>query len=218
VSPVFDPMRTSVSSNLLRSLSSGGLCFPALSLPARIAPAGVRSYGRSDSSSPPDFRCVDGCIVPGFNALPRCEARPRFGALCSPGAPSPASLAIDWRRGLQGSPSLLPNRAIRHNLGGVRNGWLPSPRHGRGLQHGGQLGHASPRPYPPVQPCGLQLSSLSPGPSHLPSRGRTAFDYLARRASTRVGLQPTRSGDYPAAPARSLRTAGPIGNFSVSSS
>ena len=93
-------------------------------------------------------------------------------------------------------PALLPNRAIRQNFRGIRDG-APCPlnRHSRGLpparraRPARQLGHASPRPYPPVQPFGLQLSSLSPGPPHLPSRGRTAtLDYLVRRASTRIGL------------------------------
>jgi len=71
-------------------------------------------------------------------------------------------------------PALLPNRAIRQNLGGVRHGVAPSPRDGGGLHHATQSGHACPRPYPPVQPFGLQLSSLPHGPPHPPSRERTA--------------------------------------------
>ena len=71
-------------------------------------------------------------------------------------------------------PALLPNRAIRQHLGGVHHGVVLSPHDGRGLRHATQLGHACPRPYPPVQPCGLQLSSLPHGPPHPPSRERTA--------------------------------------------
>lgn len=71
-------------------------------------------------------------------------------------------------------PALLPNRAIRQNLGGVRHGLAPSPRDGGGLHHATQSGHACPRPYPPVQPFGLQLSSLPHGPPHPPLRERTA--------------------------------------------
>jgi hypothetical protein len=71
-------------------------------------------------------------------------------------------------------PTLLPNRAIRQNLGGVHHGVVLSPHDSRGLPHATQLGHACPRPYPPVQPFGLQLSSLPHGPPHPPSRERTA--------------------------------------------
>ena len=89
---------------------------------------------------------------------------------------------VSWVR-----PSLLPNRAIRQNFGGVHRGLVLSPHDGRGLHHPTQLGHACPQPYPPVQPHGLQLSSLPHGPPHLLSRERTATR-LPRPIELRRGL------------------------------
>src|SRR5205809_5201516 len=115
---------------------------------------------------------------------PDARARPRFGAFWSPGA----LLRNLWPSTRERSPgftaSLLPNRAIRHNLGASATVWFPLPVPAGGFHMVGSLATLSPRPYPPVQPLGLQLSSLPSGPPHLPSREPLPVGYLARRAST----------------------------------
>jgi hypothetical protein len=94
------------------------------------------------------------------------------------------SVEVSWVH-----PALLPNRAVRHNLGCVRCGSVPSIRFGRGFRLATQFDHALPRPYPPVQPFGLQLGSLPHGPPHLPLRGRTAHS-----ATSPVGFR--RGSDF----------------------
>jgi len=104
---------------------------------------------------------------------PDARAPPRFGAFWSPGAYSGTS-GHPLGRGLLGSPPRFFRTAQPGTTWGRPRRYGSLSRPGWGLPHGGQLGHAFPRPYPPVQPLGLQLSSLPSGPPHLPSRERTA--------------------------------------------
>src|SRR5437899_4729015 len=119
---------------------------------------------------------------------PDARAPPRFGAFWSPGA----LLRNLWPSTRERSPgftaSLLPNRATRHNLGASATVWFPLPVTAGGFHMVGSLATLSPRPYPPVQPLGLQLSSLPSGPPHLPSRERTASRQRTEldRKSTRL--------------------------------
>jgi len=79
------------SSELLRSRPSNELCFLALSLPNFAASAGVRYHGRSDSSPHQTSGVPTAASFRASTLCPDARALPRFGALCSPGAPSPDS-------------------------------------------------------------------------------------------------------------------------------
>src|SRR2546425_332726 len=96
--------------------------------------------------------------------------------------------------------SLLPNRAIRHNLGASATVWFPLPVTAGGFHMVGSLATLS---------LGLihrfNLSAYSSvlcllAHRTFPRGNALPVGYLARRASTRIGLQPIRSGDYPATP------------------
>ena len=167
-------MLPSVSSELLRSLPSNELCFLVLSLPTKFHRQG---FGTMDALTPLPTR------------LPACRWPHRFGLRRSAPTLGLGPVLAHWftRCAISGVFSatnmeevswvhlpLLPNRAIRHNLRGIPDGVAPSPRQDRGLPHSGKFGHACPRPYTPVQPFGLQLSSLPHGPPHLLLRERTA--------------------------------------------
>src|SRR3989442_14600793 len=131
---------------------------------------------------------------------PDARARPRFGAFWSPGA----LLRNLWPSTRERSPgftaSLLPNRAIRHNLGTSATVWFPLPVTAGGFHMVGSLATLS---------LGLihrfNLSAYSSvlcllAHRTFPRGNALPVGYLARRASTRIGLQPIRSGDYPATP------------------
>ena len=84
------PMFPSVSSEHLRHRPSNELCFLVLSLPTVTASPGVRYHVRSDFSP---HRTSSVSMAASFRAStlrPDARALPRFGALCSPGAPPPA--------------------------------------------------------------------------------------------------------------------------------
>src|SRR5574338_1312195 len=85
-------------------------------------------------------------------------------------------------------PTLLPNRAIRHNLGSVRDGLFPSTRHDWGFPLHEQLDHVFPRPYLPVQHSVYSSVLCIMALSTFPHGNALPFRYLARRVSTRVGL------------------------------
>jgi len=168
-------MRSSVSSKLLRSLPSNGLCFLVLSLPTGFASAGLRYYGRSDSSPHWTSSVRMAASFRASTLCPDARARPRFGRLWLSGPPTSGQFWPSTRERSPGfTASLLPNRAIRQNLGASATVWFPLPVTAGGFHMVGSLATLSPRPYPPVQPLGLQLSSLPSGPPHLPSRERTA--------------------------------------------
>src|SRR6266478_4854179 len=198
-------MHTSVSSKLLRSLPSNELCFLVLFLPTRLASAALRYYGRSDSSPHWTSSVRMAASFRASTLRPDARARPRFSALVS-GAPPPACSGHSLERGLLGSPprffrtaqsgttwgrprrygSLSPSRL------GASTWWAAWPRFPLGLIHRFNLSA-----YSSVL-CLLAHRTFPRG-NALP------VGYLARRASTRIGLQPIRSGDYPATPTPPLQ-------------
>jgi len=120
-------MRSSVSSELLRSLPSNELCFLVLSLPTKLAPAGVRYYARSDSSP---HRTSGVSMAASFRAStlrPDARARPRFGVfLVTRRVLSGTLWPSTWKRPPEFTR--VPSEP-RHPAkpGGVRDGYLPLP-------------------------------------------------------------------------------------------
>src|SRR5438876_7156617 len=118
---------------------------------------------------------------------PDARAPPRFGAFWSPGA----LLRNLWPSTRERSPgftaSLLPNRAIRHNLGASATVWFPLPVTAGGFHMVGSLATLSPRPYPPVQPLGLQLSFFAFWPT-APSLAGTHCQSATSPVGLRRGL------------------------------
>jgi len=181
-------MRTLVSSELLRSLPSDELCFLALSLPTDTASAGVRYYGRSDFSP---HRTSGVSMAASFRASTLCpdaRARPRFGALVS-GAPLPVCFGHPLGRGLLGSPP----RFFRTAQSGTT--WGRPPRY-LSLSPS-RLGASTLIAAWPRLPLGLihrfNLSAYSSVLRFLahrtsPRGNALPFNYLARRASARIGL------------------------------
>ena len=75
---------------------------------------------------------------------PDARARPRFSAFVHPVRHLRIVFSHPPRRDLLGSPAASSEPRNPAQPGGVRDGVVPSPRHGWGLPHGGQLGHAFP--------------------------------------------------------------------------
>src|SRR3989442_1976421 len=137
-------MLPSVSSELLRSRPSNELCFLVLSLPTILA----SGFGTMHA------------LTSLLTGLPACRWPHRFGLRrFAPTLGLGPALALLFTRcaasGLFSAihlgeiswvhPPLLPNRAIRQNLGSIHDG-APCPlnRHSRGLPHATQLGHPCP--------------------------------------------------------------------------
>src|SRR2546427_6497755 len=136
---------------------------------------------------------------------PDARAPPRFGAFWSPGA----LLRNLWPSTRERSPgftaSLLPNRAIRHNLGASATVWFPLPVTAGGFHMVGSLATLSPRHIHRFNLSAYSSVLCLLAHRTFPRGNALPVGYLARRASTRIGLQPIRSGDYPATPTPPLQ-------------
>src|SRR5438874_9902570 len=178
------------SSELLRCLPSGELCFLVLSLPTAIASAGVRYYERSDSSPHRTSGVPTAASFRASTLRPDAQALPRFGALCSPGAPSPDSF---WPPARERSPGFTRASSEPRHPAKPRG----HPSRWTLLSQPSWQG-ASPRYAAwPCLPSALFTGStlrltaqffVIMAHRTLPHGNALPLDYLARRASTRVGL------------------------------
>ena len=91
-----------------------------LSRPLSATHPASQGCGTMDALTPLSHRTSGVWMAASFRASTlRLDAGlgPVLASFWSPGASIPDRLAIHWQRGLLSSPSLLPNRAIRQNLG-----------------------------------------------------------------------------------------------------
>jgi len=182
-------MPTLVSSELLRSLPSNELCFLVLFLPADLAPAGVRYYRRSDSSP---HRTSGVSMAASFRAStlrPDARARPRFGVFL---VTRRVRSGISWPSTRERPPGFTP-RFFRTAQSGTTWGrpWRC------GTLSPSRLGASTWWAAWPRSPLGLihrfNLSAYSSvlcllAHCTFPHGNALPFDYLIRRASTRIGL------------------------------
>src|SRR5207248_15191 len=176
----------------------------AFSSSSRRSVSPRRGLGTMDAPTPlcpPDFRLEGGRTVSDSDASTPCVGFSSvLASFWSPGASFPERIAILWQ---ERPPEFTP-RFFRTAPSGITWGAFAAVCLPLSVATGGfhlvcSLTTFSPgliyrfntSVYSSVL-CVLALCT-SPRGNALP------FRYLARRTSTRIGLQPTRSGDYPAA-------------------